>query len=125
MILEILGMLTAAAVPATAVSATCASICSAVNEVDKVVVSMFPEELFDETEYYLQHLSFQDRDRVALGLHKYDYSLAWSAEELGSYALREGWVLTGSRNTPQVRREIRELLSIGEQRFTAMSQASG
>lgn len=124
MIFEIIGMFTAAMVPAAGVSAIASAATGAVNQLDRMVEEFYPEELFDETNYYIQHLRFQPADAQLLGLHKTSFSLSWSEQELGSYALHEGWILKNTNNTPQTRAELRRLLRVGEERFVAMAQYS-
>lgn len=124
MFLEIIGMLTIALGPATGVTAMATSVSSAVDYIDKQIEDFLPRELFDETDYYVQHLQFNLQDAQQLGLAKTSYSLSWSAEELGWYALHEGWILGGTDNTPQTRAELRRLIREGENRFRKMAQSS-
>lgn len=125
MFFEILGMITAAMVPAVGAASTAASIGSAIKYADKAIEEYLPPEFFDETEYYPQHLIFTTDvvQRMGLSGGKCKFSVAWSKHELGEFALFQNWVLTGQDGSSSVKQSLRDLLRIGEDRFKKMCQS--
>jgi len=122
MILELIGMFSAAAVPAMTVSAAASSIVGIVNQTDEYISDMYPPEVFDDTEYYIHHITMSEKDAKELGLSETQYTLSWSEQELGRYINHENWIFSGTGDRLKSRREIRKLIRTGQTRARQMMQ---